>query len=136
MQALWFLALIPAVVVATERYGIVGAGWAHLAVSAALILPAYAVALARVGISPRILLRSLAPPVGAAIPCWVIAHAVSAGIDVPVLALLLGGLAGLAVYTALMFRWVRQLLPTRDDPREPLPHARVEQAQLEGVGVP
>ena len=136
VQALWFLALIPAVVVATERYGIVGAGWAHLAVSAALILPAYAVALARVGISPRILLRSLAPPVGAAIPCWVIAHAVSAGIDVPVLALLLGGLAGLAVYTALMFRWVRQLLPTRDDPREPLPHARVEQAQLEGVGVP
>ena len=66
-----------------------------------------------------------------------IAHSVSAGIDVPVLALLLGGLAGLAAYAALMFRWVRDNSCRRVTIRANVsPHTRVEQAQLEGVGVP
>lgn len=111
VQVLWFAALIPAVVVGAHAKGIAGAGWAHVAVAAALILPAYAVALARVGLPVRALARSMWLPTVAAVPAWAAAHAVASAVPAPLLALLLGGMAGASAYLAICGRWALRLLP-------------------------
>jgi lipopolysaccharide exporter len=111
VQVLWFAALIPAVVVGARTKGIAGAGWAHVAVAAALILPAYALALTRVGTAARTLVRSMWLPTAAAVPAWLAAHAVAAAVGTPGFALVLGGLAGTATYAAICGRWVLALLP-------------------------
>jgi PST family polysaccharide transporter len=61
VQIVWFLALIPAVVLATHWKGIAGAGWSHVAVAALVVLPAYAVALARAGTPVRTVVRAMRP---------------------------------------------------------------------------
>jgi lipopolysaccharide exporter len=111
VQVLWFVALIPAVVVGARTHGIAGAGWAHVAVAGALILPAYAVALARVGTPAVALVRAMWRPTVAALPAWCAAHVVAVAVGPPVLALLLGGVAGTATYAAICGRWVVGLLP-------------------------
>ena len=131
VQILWFVTLIPATAVGVHWLGIKGAGWAHLAVSACVILPAYAVALSRTGTSPRVLLRAGWPPLVAAVPTWWIAHTVATAIGSPVLALLLGGSMGCLTYAAVSYPRIRKLLPPRGA-RAAAP-ARIDQPALEGA---
>jgi PST family polysaccharide transporter len=132
VQALWFLSLIPAVVLATHWKGIAGAGWSHLAVSALVVLPAYAVALARTGTPARVLVRAMWLPAVAAVPTWWVAHAVAGEVQRPFLALVLGGLAGSVTYAAVCYRWLRRLLPGIR-PRRPRAGARVLDRSGEAV---
>jgi PST family polysaccharide transporter len=113
IQIVWFLSLIPAVIVGTHWKGIAGAGWSHLAVSAVLILPAYAFALRRLDVSPWALVSATWRPTLAAIPTWFVAHTAAEGLNDPVLALLAGGALGVLCYAALCLRWLRGLLPAR-----------------------
>lgn len=113
VQILWFFALIPPMITATQSVGIKGAGWSHLFVGALIILPAYLWALSRVGARPRAVLSAMWLPTAAAVPTWWVASTVSGHVQTQVLALLLGGAAGLAVYVALVFRSVRRLLPSK-----------------------
>ncbi len=124
--------LIPAVIVGTHWLGIAGAGWAHLAVAAAGILPAYAFALRHVGVSPRVLAAALWPPLVAAVPSWLVAHAIVSAVDAPLPALL-GGTAGTATYLAISYRRVRRLLPGRGTRRVVPDGPRLDQPSLEGV---
>ena len=133
VQVLWFVTLIPAVVLATHWKGIAGAGWAHVAVSVAVTVPAYAVALSRVGTGPRSLLAAMWLPAVAALPTWWVAHTAANQVEQPLLALLLGGVLGSLTYIAISYRWVRQLLPDRK-PAAQVPAARrVDEPQLGGV---
>jgi O-antigen/teichoic acid export membrane protein len=111
VQVVWFLALVPAVVVATRWKGIAGAGWSHVAVAALVVLPAYAIALARSGTPPRTVVRAMWLPTAAAVPTWWVAHTVAGHTQRPFLALALGGLAGVATYLAVCHRWLRRLVP-------------------------
>ena len=111
VQILWFCSLIPAVIIGTRWKGIAGAGWSHLFVSAVLILPAYVIALRRFGVPPRIVASSMWLPTLAALPTWWAAHTVAGALDAPLPALVLGSLAGVAVYLMLCYRWLRGLLP-------------------------
>lgn len=117
VQILWFATLIPAIVIGTHWQGIAGAGWAHVAVAAVLVLPAYALAVTRVGARASSLLRAMWLPTAAAVPTWVVAHTVAGAIGAPFLALVAGGLTGLAVYGALCHRWLRRLVPGMRLPR-------------------
>lgn len=123
VQIAWFLALIPAVIVGARWQGIAGAGWAHLAVSLAVVLPAYGVALARAGSGPGPLLRVLWPPVAAVAPAGLLAHFVAGSIDSPFIALVLGGLVGLGTYALLVHRWLLATLRdgSEDEGRAPAP---------------
>jgi lipopolysaccharide exporter len=133
VQGLWFLTLIPAVVVGTHWMSIEGAAWAHLAVAAGVVLPAYGVALGRVGVGLRSLVGAMWLPPIAAVPTWLIAHAVVAGVQQPFLALVLGALAGGAVYAAVCYPWVRRLLP-EGTLRRARPGSRLrEEPQPEGA---
>ena len=70
-------------------------------------------------------------PFAACVPAWLIATLVSDHLHEPVLRLLVGGTAGLGVYVALTFWWVRRLLPSRaagaaGRPEEPMSSAKVD----------
>lgn len=133
VQIVWFVALIPAVLLGTHWMGIAGAGWAHVAVGAGVVLPAYCIALHRTGTSPRALVGAFWPPLLAAAPTWWVAHAVTVEVQEPALAVLLGGAAGCATYAALSYHRVRRLLPARTPHRAAPATARIDQPRLEGV---
>ncbi len=109
VQLVWFVSLIPAVVVGARWHGIAGAGWAHLLVSIAVVLPAYLIALRRVGESIGALTRALCRPVLSAALTWWAAHTVVGAVDAALPALVLGGATGTLVYAALNWRWIRRL---------------------------
>lgn len=111
VQALWFFALIPPMVLATRWFGIAGAGWAHLVVGAVIILPAYCVALARVGTPIRPILATFWLPIVAVLPTWWLAKTVADHVHEPALAILLGGTIGAVAYTAICYRRLRRLWP-------------------------
>jgi PST family polysaccharide transporter len=132
VQLVWFLSLIPAVIIGTHWKGIAGAAWSHLAVSIALVLPAYVIALRALGISVRVVVSAMWLPTVAAVPSWLVAHAVLGAVHGALPELILGGLAAGSVYVALCFAWVRRLLPERT-PRRAKVVRLVEQPQPEAV---
>lgn len=106
IQLIWFVALVPSIILATIWFGIVGAGWVHLVVGVVIVLPCYAVAIHRGGGRLGDLARVSWQPVAAMLLAGPTALLVAALIPVSGLALLAGGLAGGGVYALLMFRWV------------------------------
>lgn len=110
IQVLWFLTLIPAMIIATRSHGIVGGGWAHLIVGVGVIVPAYAFALVGSGGDLRGLLAAAWPPLAAALPAAGVAALAVNRLDHPLLQLVLGGVVGLLVYAALLGRWLRRAI--------------------------
>ena len=108
IQALWIVVLTPVLVVATQRFGVQGAGWAHVVVAAAVILPMYLWALHRVNADLHPLMGVLWPPLLAGTAAWFAADLVAKRFDTPILAVTLGGIAGGLVYIALLYRWLRR----------------------------
>ena len=109
IQAVWIVALTPVLIVATQRFGVQGAGWAHVVVAAAVILPMYLWALHRANADLRPLVRVLWPPLFAGTAAWLMADIVANRFDTPILAVTVGALAGGLVYVALLYRWLRQV---------------------------
>ncbi|GGR48821.1 PST family polysaccharide transporter [Nocardioides luteus] len=68
VQVAWVLAMVPAMMIGADRWGLAGAGWAHVAVVAVVVAPLYLRALARVGVRTGDLLRPAALPILAAVP--------------------------------------------------------------------
>ena len=98
VQVIWLIALIPALYAGAALAGIGGASAAHVAVALAVVLPIYLYELHKVGISPRALARSVAPPAayGAAVAGVAFAAHLITPLDPVVLVV-----AGLAVLGAL-----------------------------------
>jgi PST family polysaccharide transporter len=68
VQALWLAALIPALIIGANRHGISGVGMGHIVVAAAVIGPAYMLALRAVGVRPtRLAAVSWRPLLGGAV---------------------------------------------------------------------
>jgi PST family polysaccharide transporter len=110
IQVWWFAALIPALVLATRWWGITGAAWAHVAVSIALVLPAYLLAVHGVGAGVRSVVRSLLRPglsAAAAAGAVLVCRAV---VEQPLLQLLAGGLAGTFLFGLLEAPRLRRML--------------------------
>jgi len=107
VQLIWVALLIPALVVGVDLYGIAGAGWAHLVVSIAIVLPAYLIAMRAASVHPLAFLREWGLPTIAAIPVALVLWGVGAFVSLPVLALIVGGVLGTAVYGAILLRWFR-----------------------------
>jgi PST family polysaccharide transporter len=107
IQILWIVALVPAMMLAIEFFGLPGAGWAHVVVAAIIILPAYCWALRGVQAAIKPVLAVLWPPMLAAAAGWIAADYVASRQDSPLPALLLGGTCGLLVYAGLIYKWLR-----------------------------
>jgi PST family polysaccharide transporter len=103
LQALWVVALIPALTVGAHLHGINGIGMAHGLIAIGLITPAYFLVLHRAGVSLGDLARMLWwPMVGAALASAVALLAVhsfhSAFAEASV-----GGVAAVATYLAVLY---------------------------------
>lgn len=110
IQIAWLIALVVAMIVATQGYGIVGAAWAHVIVAIVVTLPAYLVALRLAGVRIGELARAVWLPTLATVPAVLAAGVAVAFIGNAVLAILVGGFAAVLVYAALMWPWIRRRL--------------------------
>lgn len=110
VQVLWFVLLVPAMVVGTERWGIVGGAWAHVVVAVGIALPAYLLVLRRVGVSLSGLGRGVIVPTAASVLAAIVGYAGTRLVSISALALAVGGLAGAVVYAALLVPWLRRIL--------------------------
>ena len=110
VQAVWVATLVPAMFVGVHTWGIVGAGIAHLFVGSVVVLPAYAVALNRMGVPFRALVAAAARPFGAAVVASTAVWAGSQATDVPWQAVVVGGVIGIVAYLPLLFLWLRPRL--------------------------
>lgn len=106
IQVIWLIALALAMVVATQAYGIVGAGWVHVVVAAGVILPTYLIALKLSGIRILEFARAVWPPTLATIPAVLVAIASHVFIADSAIALLVGGVGAVLAYAALVWPWL------------------------------
>lgn len=111
VQLVWLVALVPALWLCVGRWGIAGAGIAHLLVIWLVVLPAYFRAVrADSGVSVAGCLRGSALPAVAAAAGACAALAVTRLVGSPLAALFAGGLAGLAVYAGITVRTALPML--------------------------
>jgi PST family polysaccharide transporter len=112
VQIVTILAVVGAMIPAALWWGIVGAGWAHLAVGLAVILPSYLVVLRRAGVDLGAVARALVRPTLAVLPAVAVAIGVRFWIADPLSALLVGGAAFALAYLALAGPWLLGLVRT------------------------
>jgi len=107
LQALWFAALIPSLVIGAHVHGIAGVGLGHVVVAGGVVLPAFAWALRRNGFSLHLIGRAVAWPVTGGL-CVAVVATIAAHLPLPDLVrLALSGTLGLAVYlTVIRSLWV------------------------------
>lgn len=117
IQGLWFITLVPAMILGTRWFGAAGGGWAHLVVSTLLILPAYLVAVHRSGADIRSIVVVAWPPLLAAIPAGTGAYFLARTFENPAIALVAGAAAGTGIYGTLLGRWLVRV--ARDALRTP-----------------
>ncbi len=101
VQALWVAVLAPVMWVANHRWGLAGAGWAHVVVALLVVLPAFLVAMRHLGVPADRLLATFLAPCAAAVPAVAAAWAVTRLVEQPFVALIAGGLTLALVYGCL-----------------------------------
>lgn len=120
VQVVWALALVPALWLGVRAGGLAGAGWSHVVVGVAVVLPAYAVCLRRVGVDTAALARAWLLPLAAAVPAAVACWFVGSRSGPPLLLLAAGALVALAAGAAPQARyWLRRTESLRR-PAEPV----------------
>jgi len=110
VQVWWITILIPTMFLGLELFGISGAGWAHLVVGVAAVLPAYLLCLRRSGVNVRLFIQPWLIPTFAIIPTIIACWAVASNVSIPLVALAAGGGAAVALYVLPMAPWfIRQV---------------------------
>jgi PST family polysaccharide transporter len=118
VQGVWLVVLVPAMIVGIHIGGLAGAGWAHVIVAAAVVLPAYLVAMRPEGVSSLSFVGAWLIPSLAAIPLAAALWLTIVTLPVPGLVLVAGAGAGLLTYVAPLARWwlkqVRSIIRTSE----------------------
>lgn len=107
VQATWFVALLLALPAGALWLGATGIAWAHVAVAAGVVVPLTLRACRSSGVRIHDAVVAMVPPLLAAVLVFAVVAALGAAVESLALALLVGGLAGTAVYAAVLFRWFR-----------------------------
>ncbi len=110
VQVAWLLVMVPAMVVGVRSFGLRGAGWTHVAVAVAVVVPLYLVGLRRAGVDVRLLVRPWAVAAAAAAPAAVVTAVVVGRLRdaPPVVAVAAGGLTAVATFVLPLHRWCRR----------------------------
>ncbi len=109
-QVVWLVALIPAMLVLVLQSGVTGAAWAHLAVGVVIVIPLYLVmAVRKTAIGLGWIQARLLIPLAGAIVCGIVGYLTAHLLAAPMLALVVGGLAGSLAYLAVCGRWLYRL---------------------------
>jgi PST family polysaccharide transporter len=110
IQIVSLVALATAMIFATHAYGIVGAGWAHVAVAVGIVLPAYLIVLRGYGVRVVEILRLAWWPTVVTLPVLAVAVIANLTFNKALPALLAGGAGAVVVYAVLMWPWLRPRL--------------------------
>lgn len=105
VQAVWLVALVPAMIAGVHIAGLAGAGWAHVVVAVAIVLPAYLIFLHRARVHIRLFLRAWIVPTVAGIPLALALWAITVNIGSNLLALTTAAAAAVLLYAVPMARW-------------------------------
>jgi lipopolysaccharide exporter len=106
VQVAWLVGLLPAMIIGASKFGLAGAGWAHVAATL-VVFPAYFVAVRRTGVALSRLIVPLAVPLVAAVPAVLATLLIGRVLDDrPLLAIVAGGAAGCAIYLAPVGPWL------------------------------
>jgi PST family polysaccharide transporter len=106
LQSFWLTVLIPSLIVGAHLDGITGVAIAHVLVGFAVVVPIYTVVIRRLGVSMRLLLKHLIwPLVGGGLSA-IVSRTVAEHFQTPLIALVVGGICGLLVYSVAV-------IPTR-----------------------
>jgi PST family polysaccharide transporter len=113
LNILWVLLLIPSMIWASERYGMIGAAACHVVVAALVMLPLFWIAVCRSGsIAARSIVQSMWLPLVGGAASWCAATWAIQLTGSTVLRLILGLSIGAVVFGAVTGHWiVRRLLP-------------------------
>ncbi|WP_166787744.1 oligosaccharide flippase family protein [Cryobacterium luteum] len=112
IQAVWLLALLPAIAAGVAVLGVLGAAIAHVVVIVVVVIPMYLWALKPVLDSvPLVLGRAVGAPVLAASLAAGTAYLAVASLEGHLLRLVVGGTLGLAVYLVAALPMMRSYLP-------------------------
>lgn len=107
-QLAYLVALLPLTLVGVARWGIVGAGAAHIVAIVVVLLPWMICMLAKAtGFGLLDFARTIVRPLFASVAAGFAAHFAATSVSGPWLALLAGGTAGVAVYLLLIASWGR-----------------------------
>ena len=118
VQAVWFVALVPALIAGAWAGGIAGAGLAEVAVAVCVVLPWYLAELSRVGITRRTLAARLWLPFTAAVAVGAAAAVAARLIPNDLASLSASGVVALAVIGLLGYWMRRPLAALRADFRQ------------------
>ena len=105
VQVIWVVALVPALIGGIALAGIAGAGWAHVTVAVAVVLPAYLLCLKRAEVPPLRFVAAWVIPSAAAIPLIGALWLLPVIVVPPVPALLAAAAAGVLLYLLPMSKW-------------------------------
>lgn len=106
IQAVWLVLLTAGLAVGTASAGSIGAAWAHLAVSALIVIPATLLALRTVGVRMNAVLQAMWPAALTAVPAFATARWLQSATPTPFWGLLAGGIAGMAVFLVPLLPWL------------------------------
>lgn len=110
VQLLWLPALIAAMLVLVDQFGIAGAGAAQAAVSALLVMPLLIFFVSRAGVPASGVVRAMLPALVWSLISAAIGYSVASQIVSPLLACVAGGAASALVYLLPHFAEVRRAL--------------------------
>jgi lipopolysaccharide exporter len=114
IQAVWLGTLLVAMWLGVQWMGIEGAAFAHVVVIVVIVVPMYLATLRPVLRSaPRLLLKAVGAPIGAALVGGAVAYAAMFSLDGSFLRLAVGGTAGLIAYLIVALPMIREHLPSR-----------------------
>jgi len=119
VQLLSLVVLTGAMIAVAPIGGIVGAAWMHVAVSAAIILPAYLVVLRAAGVSLRELARVLWLPIVGSIPAVGVATIAVLALHDPLLQLIVGGVGAGVCHLLVLGPWLRARIRALRSPAAP-----------------
>ena len=103
VQVVWLTALVPALALACQRFGLSGAGASQLAVALLVVFPLYVIELNRTGIPPRAFVAKLWWPLVAAVAVAALVFVVTRIVTMDLLALAVAGVIGLAGMAAVTY---------------------------------
>jgi PST family polysaccharide transporter len=105
VQLVWLAVMVPVMYLGVRAFGLVGAGWSHVAVAVLVVLPLYGTYLRRVGVDIVALLRGAVVPLAAAVPAAALCAWLGQREGRPWLFLAGGVLVALFAYALPLSRW-------------------------------
>ena len=109
-QVIWLPSLSLALIIFVKPDGIAGAGLAHAIVATLIVIPTFIHLVGRAGVPTSLVARALIPSLIWALATAAVAGFVASQIGPPLLACVLGGAAGLAIYLLPHLKELRRLV--------------------------